>query len=58
MLGGWGTLHKEELHYSLSLPDTGNRLIFGIFVLAHLLYSISNLYSLFMIQNLLICCFD
>jgi hypothetical protein len=22
VMGGWGALHKEELHYSLSSPDT------------------------------------
>lgn len=58
MIGGFGMLHKEELHYSLSSPDTVNPLIFGSFVLAGLLYSINNLYSMFTIQNLLICCFD
>jgi hypothetical protein len=57
-MGGWGTLHKEELRYSLSSSDTVNPLVFGSFVLAQLLYSISNLYSVFMIQNLLFCCFD
>lgn len=58
MMGSWGMLHKEELHYSLSSPDTVNPLMFRSFVLVQLLYSISNLYSVFMIHNLLICCFD
>jgi len=50
-------LHKVKLHYPLSSADTVNPLIFGNFVLAQLLYSISKFYSVFTIQNLLICCF-
>jgi hypothetical protein len=56
--GGWGILHKVMLHYPLSSPDTVNPLIFGSFVLAQFLYSISNFYSVFTIQILLICCLD
>ena len=48
-------LHKEELHNSLSSPDTANLLIIVSFVLAQLLCSISNLYSIGSVSSPFVC---